>query len=97
MPLQVFAVHRAVLLQPLLHERAVRVVVIDPPLVARVVGRIDVDALYAPRVPRQQGFQGMEVVPVDDEVAIADFGSAVGNGRRILQAILMQYITGGGV
>ena len=96
MPLHVFAVHGAVLLQPFLHERAVRVVVIDPPLVARVVGRVDVDALDATRIPRQQGFQGVKVVPVNDEVAIADFGSVVGSGRGTLMAILMQYITGGG-
>ena len=49
--------------------RGVDVVVIDPALVAGVVGRIDADALHFPRIARQQRFERMEVVALHDQVA----------------------------
>ena len=63
---QVVPVHDAA--QPVPHERRSHVVVVGPPLVARVVGRVDVDALHLAVVGRQQGLQGGEVVAVDDQV-----------------------------
>ena len=58
------------LAQPLANLRAVDVVVVGPALVARVVRRVDVDTLDLPRVARQQRLQGVQVVALDDEVAL---------------------------
>ena len=44
---------------------------IYPALVAGVVGRIDVNALYLPLKPGQQGFEGFQIVPVDNHVLAA--------------------------
>ena len=60
---QVLALFADNLTQPLFDFRIVDVVVINPALVASVVGRIDVDALDAPLVPGQQGFQGFKAPP----------------------------------
>ena len=49
--------------------RGVDVVVIDPALVAGVVGRIDADAFHLPGVARQQRLEGVEVVALHDQVA----------------------------
>ena len=68
MALQILAVNGAILFQPLLHKRAVHVVVIRPALVAGVVGRVNIDALDAPGVAGKERLQGVKVVAVDDEV-----------------------------
>ena len=68
---QVLALFADNLTQPLFDFRIVDVVVINPALVASVVGRIDVDALDAPLVPGQQGFQGFKVVTPDNHVVAA--------------------------
>ena len=54
--------------EPLLDSGVVHVVGVDPPLVASVVRRIDVDAVDPALVLGQQGLQRLEVVPVDDHV-----------------------------
>ena len=59
-----------VLTQPLLHHRAVHVVVVAPPLVARVVGRVDEHTVDPARIHRQQRLQRVQVVPVDNQVAV---------------------------
>ena len=53
---QVLALFADNLAQPLLDLRVIDVIVIDPALVAGVVGRIDIDALDAPLIPGQQRF-----------------------------------------
>ena len=70
MALQVLAVDRTVLLQPSPHQRAVDVVVVAPPLVAGVVGRVDIDAFHPLGVARQQCLECLEVVAVDDQVVV---------------------------
>ena len=53
---QIVAVHDSA--QPVPHEGRVDVVVVRPAFVARVVGRIDVDALYLAVIGREQSLQG---------------------------------------
>ena len=67
---QVLAVHGAVLAEPFAHQGAVDLVVVDPAFVAGVVGRVDVDAFDAAGVAGEEGFEGVEVVAVDDEVVV---------------------------
>ncbi|OIQ67032.1 hypothetical protein GALL_513940 [mine drainage metagenome] len=55
--------------QPLFHDRAVDVVVVAPAFVAGVVGRVNEHQIHRTGVARQQGFQSVQVVAVDDEVA----------------------------
>ena len=88
--LEVFAVNRAVRLQPLAHQRAVDVVVVRPALVARIVRRVNVDAVDAPGVAGEKRLQRMQVVAVDNEAAVR------GGGNRI-HAIRTNERTGGGV
>ena len=57
--------------QPLFDFRVVDIIVINPALVAGVVGRIDVDALDAPLIPGQQRFQGLQIIAPDDHVLAA--------------------------
>ena len=67
-PGQVIAVHHPA--QPVPHEGRIHVVVVRPALVARVVGRIDVDALYLSVIGRQQRLQRGQVIAVDDQVVV---------------------------
>src|SRR3972149_4818803 len=46
------------------------VVIVDPPFVASVVRRINVDALDPSRVCRKKGLQGDEVVSFDNQVTV---------------------------
>jgi len=68
---QVLALFADNLAQPLFDLRVVDVIVIDPALVAGVVGRIDIDALDAPLVPGQQRFQGFQIITPDNHVFAA--------------------------
>jgi hypothetical protein len=63
--------------------RAVDVVVVDPALVAGVVGRVDVDALHLPGVARQQRLERVQVVALHDQVAAV--AVAAGQFRHRLQ------------
>ena len=56
------------LAQPLFNPGVVHVVVIDPALVARVVGRINIDALDLPLIPGQQSLERLQIVPTDNHV-----------------------------
>jgi len=56
--------------EPILHQRAVDIVVIFPTFVAGVVGRVNVDALDLAGVGREQRFQSVQIVAVDDEVVV---------------------------
>lgn len=56
--------------QPLLDEGRIDVVVVAPTFVAGVVGRVDEDAVHPAGVHRQQRLQRVQVVAVDDEVAV---------------------------
>ena len=69
MPVQRFAFLADHLSQPAANLRAVDVVVVNPAFVAGVVRRVDVDAFDLPGVTRQQGFQCVQVVALNDEVA----------------------------
>jgi hypothetical protein len=62
--------HDWVFRQPLLHDWASDVVIVFPGLLASVVGRIYIHAINSSRIKRQQRFERMEVVAVDDEVAV---------------------------
>ena len=53
MPLQIFVINGCVLGKPLLYQWTIYVVVVDPTLVAGVVGRIDVDAFDTVGVARK--------------------------------------------
>ena len=66
--LALFAHHFA---QPLFDLGVIDIVVIYPALVASVVRRINVDALYLALVPGQQGFQRLQIVTVDHHVFTA--------------------------
>ena len=57
-----FALLADYLAQPLTDDRAVDVVVVGPTLVARVVRRIDVDALDLSRVVGKERFERDEVI-----------------------------------
>jgi hypothetical protein len=63
--------------QPLANPRVVHVVVVDPVLVARVIGRVDVDALDLPAIAREEGLEGFEVVALDQEI----LGLGVADGK----------------
>jgi hypothetical protein len=66
----VFAFLSDGLADPLFELRLGEVVVVDPPLVAGVVGRVDIDALDFARVSREQRLERQQVVPLDDQVSI---------------------------
>lgn len=66
---QILALLAHDLAQPLLDFRVVHVVVVNPLFVARVVRRIDIDALDSPLVFGQQRFQRLQIVAVYDLVA----------------------------
>lgn len=68
---QVFSLFADNLAQPLLDLRVIDIIVVDPALVAGVVGRIDIDALDAPLIPGQQRFQGFQIIAPDDHVLAA--------------------------
>ena len=58
---EVFALLADNLLQPLLHARIIDVVVINPPLITGVIGRINIDALYPPLELGEQSLQRFKV------------------------------------
>lgn len=68
---QVLALFADNLAQPLFDLRVVDVIVINPALVAGVVGRIDIDALDTPLIPGQQRFQGFQIIAPNDHVFAA--------------------------
>ena len=70
MPFEVLAVNWAVRLDPLPHQGAVHVVVVEPVLVAGVIWGVDVDALDLASVAGQQGLERVQVVAVDDQVVV---------------------------
>jgi len=47
--------------------------------ITSIIGRVDVDALDLPGVVGQEGFEGQQVIALDEQVAAA--GLADGNGR----------------
>ena len=76
-PFQVVPVNH--LIQPRLEVGVAHIVVVDPSLVAGVVGRIDIDAFDPSGESRKQSLEGVEVVAVDYEVIIGHRS----NGRII--------------
>lgn len=67
---EVFALFADGLADPFLELGLGQVVVVDPLLVAGVVGRVDIDALDLAGVGREQGFERQQVVPLDDQIAV---------------------------
>jgi hypothetical protein len=71
--------------QPLPDHRRIDVIVVAPALVTGVVRRVDKDAVHFARVEWQERFQGVEVVTVNDEIAVerngADAFGFVGHER----------------
>ena len=59
--------------QPFADDRAVHVVVVNPALVARVVGGVDVDALHLPGVIRKERLERDKIVALHDQIAVARF------------------------
>ena len=55
---------------PFLELRLRQVVVVNPALVAGVVRRVNVDALDAPGMRRQQRLQRQEIIALDDQVSV---------------------------
>jgi hypothetical protein len=80
-PRQILAFLAHDLTQPTLHLWVVYGVVVDPAFVARVVGRINVDAFHPALELGQQALQGFEVVAVDDPV-VSRVGFA-GGGKPV--------------
>ena len=72
------------LTKPFDELRVIDVVVVDPRLVAGVVGRIDVDAANPPLVLGQQGLERLQVVAVDDGV-----GGGVGAARVTIEGVML--------
>ena len=71
MPFKILVVNRPVLsAEPCLHKWTVYVVVIDPPLIAGIVRRIDVYAIDTVGVAGEQRFESMQVIAVDDEIIV---------------------------
>ena len=68
---QILALFADDLAQPLFDLRGIDIIIVDPSLVAGVVGRIDVDALDTPLLPGQQCFQGFQIIAPDDHVFAA--------------------------
>ena len=86
---QVVAIHDPA--KPVPHEGRIHAVAVRPALVARVVGRIDVDALHLAVIGRKQGLQRGQVVAVDDQV--------VAQARLLAQPLLahrQQFVEGHG-
>ena len=54
--------------KPFLNSRVVDGVVVDPAFVTCVIGRIDVGTVDSSFIARQEGFEGFEVVAVDNHV-----------------------------
>ena len=87
--------------EPLLHDGRVHAVAVAPALVAGVVGRVNEHQIHAARVARQQGLQGVQVVAVDDQVAVQvartdAFGSVhhqrpVGHGEVVVVDVLFAF------
>ena len=71
MACQVLALFADNLAQPLLDLRVIDIIVVDPALVAGVVGWINVNALDAPLIPGQQRFQGFQIIAPDNHVLAA--------------------------
>lgn len=57
-------------LQPLPDHGGVDVVVVAPPLIAGVVGRVDEDAVHLAGIGGQKGLERVQVVAVNDQVAV---------------------------
>ena len=106
MSLKAFVVDGPVFAEPFLHERTVYVVVIDPGLIARVVGWIDVDALDPVRVAREQRFEGVQVIAMNDKSVIGArriaratcvrFKRLIGNGEMVGVDVLFPFEFKGG-
>src|ERR1051326_8431370 len=70
MPAGVLALLADSLADPLLELRLGEVIVVDPALVAGVVGRVNVDALDAPRMRGQERLESQQVMAFQNEVAV---------------------------
>ena len=77
--------------EPGADARVVHIVIVDPILVPRVVRRIDVDAIHAPLVLRQQRLQRHEVVAVDDHVPVVRAALRM-HARRIKRIFFLQHM-----
>jgi hypothetical protein len=71
MPGEVLALFAYDLPKPLADFGVVHIVIVYPALIAGIVRRIYVDALNAALVPGQQGFEGLQIVAVDNHVGAA--------------------------
>jgi hypothetical protein len=86
MPQHVLAVYR-IGGEPFPHHRVVHVVVVVPAFIAGVVRRIDKDAIHLARVQRQKGLERMQVVAMNDEIAVEvgladDFFASISSRRK---------------
>ena len=68
MSAQVLALPAYDLAQPFLDSWIVHVVIVDPALVARIVRRINIDALDLSLIPGQQGLECFQIIPTDNHV-----------------------------
>ena len=68
MPFKVFVINGTIFFEPSLHERTSYVVVVNPSLVASVVGWVNVNTLDTVRIAREQCFESTQVIAVNDKV-----------------------------
>ena len=80
--------------QPLLNMWIIDIIIVAPLLIASVVRRIDVDALYPALILRQQSFQGFQIIAVDNHVITAVvLGVLAHFVKAILKILLEGYTT----
>lgn len=65
---QIFFVNH--LAKPFLHHGRIDIIVVCPFLISGVVRRINVYAFNFSGIERKECFQGLQVVPVDDEIVM---------------------------
>ena len=85
MPIQCLAFPAYDLAKPIPDNRAIHVVVINPVFVARIVGRIDIDALHLSGIVGQQRLERDEVIALDNKIAVARL--AAGKTRHVLKQV----------
>ena len=69
MPAKIFSLCSNNLTKPFANMRVVYIVIVNPTLIACIIWRINIDAIYLPFIFWQQGFQGFKVVTMNYFVA----------------------------
>ena len=93
MAFHIFVVDRTVFFQPLLHGSTIYVVIVEPSFITSIVGRVNEDAFDTVGVAREQRFESVEIIALNDEViliarrvarsAFVPFKLAVGDRKMV--------------